>query len=361
GRVFVWPGFVDVQTTDKLREYVLQLEAGGNFAPSGLSNKGKGDQNFGKRDRLVCPVSVGMLGGGGGGGSGGVEVGEEMGSVGSVEEGEGIGGVGGAVGVGMDTGVGDVFCPSMAQALGRVALLRHELSHPLSLHRPLTDSLPHEAYCSLSLPGALLRRHLDERHEELKGRRGWTSPSRRSFSWLLYLHQDWTPEKGGLLRTFPPVGRVVRGPPGANMDDLQSRTDFALHDPSTGVTDADFEKHVDFSRVPGLASLLSESKSQFESTSKSQSWVRFLSIERMALVPEEEGIGNIGSSSSSSGSTHSKTPEGCACVDIPPLGGTLVIFDSVCLPHEVRETLVGKRPALAGWMHETTQSFPDWL
>eukprot|EP00978_Attheya_sp_CCMP212_P038311 scaffold188673_cov24-Attheya_sp.AAC.1 len=53
-------------------------------------------------------------------------------------------------------------------------------------------------------PGAFLKRHIDEHHEELKGKRGWEKPTRRSVSWLVYLNEDdWDPElHGGAIRSF---------------------------------------------------------------------------------------------------------------------------------------------------------------
>ena len=48
----------------------------------------------------------------------------------------------------------------------------------------------------------------------------------------------------------------------------------------------------------------------------------------------------------------SSVPVGCRAVDVQPFGGSLVLFDSVALPHEVRRTTGGKRLALAGWFHE---------
>jgi hypothetical protein len=48
---------------------------------------------------------------------------------------------------------------------------------------------------------------------------------------------------------------------------------------------------------------------------------------------------------------HVTSPEGCS----------LVLFDSVCLPHEVMETLEGERLVLAGWMHEAQQPVPQWF
>jgi hypothetical protein len=41
--------------------------------------------------------------------------------------------------------------------------------------------------------------------------------------------------------------------------------------------------------------------------------------------------------------------------DVDPLGGTLVLFDSVSLPHEVLATKSKERWACSGWFHEDQQ------
>ena len=41
--------------------------------------------------------------------------------------------------------------------------------------------------------------------------------------------------------------------------------------------------------------------------------------------------------------------------DVFPLGGTLVLFDSVALPHEVLATIGRERFACSGWFHEDQQ------
>jgi hypothetical protein len=41
--------------------------------------------------------------------------------------------------------------------------------------------------------------------------------------------------------------------------------------------------------------------------------------------------------------------------DIDPIGGTLVLFDSVSLPHEVLATRGRERWATSGWFHEDQQ------
>ena len=94
-----------------------------------------------------------------------------------------------------------------------------------------------ECYYSQSTPGSSLARHMDERHEETKGPRGWSLPSRRSLSWLVYASEpdeadpakEWDARThGGLLRTFPQrrYRSDVRGgddavPCGSHEGDLQ--------------------------------------------------------------------------------------------------------------------------------------------
>jgi hypothetical protein len=45
-------------------------------------------------------------------------------------------------------------------------------------------------------------------------------------------------------------------------------------------------------------------------------------------------------------------------MNIPPLGGTLVLFDSVSLPHEVLPANGRERWATSGWFHEDQQPPP---
>ena len=48
-------------------------------------------------------------------------------------------------------------------------------------------------------------------------------------------------------------------------------------------------------------------------------------------------------------------------VEVSPKGGTLVLFDSVAVPHEVAPTVAGDRLALSGHFHEDTQVPRAWL
>ena len=52
--------------------------------------------------------------------------------------------------------------------------------------------------------------------------------------------------------------------------------------------------------------------------------------------------------------------QGVKIVDVAPSAGTLVLFASVVVPHEVLKVKSGERLAIAGWFHEPVQAFPDW-
>ena len=104
----------------------------------------------------------------------------------------------------------------------RMASLRDELA--VGLTRPeLGAGIPTRYEMSYTRygPGASLKRHIDEHHEELKAKKGWLAPTRRSVSWLVYLNENWdAAASGGELRTYtrraPPASAV-----GAKDGDLQ--------------------------------------------------------------------------------------------------------------------------------------------
>jgi hypothetical protein len=101
---------------------------------------------------------------------------------------------------------GDTF----SQLTDQIEHLRREISALLNRPTMKLDDLPHESYLSLSLPGADLKRHMDEKHEELKSSKRWGLQTRRSISWLLYLNdKTWDPViNGGQLRCFRQKGRL---------------------------------------------------------------------------------------------------------------------------------------------------------
>jgi hypothetical protein len=90
----------------------------------------------------------------------------------------------------------------------------------------------HEVSYTRFGPGAYLARHVDEHHEEVKGRAGWSRPTRRSLSWLVYLNEDdWdvevdggelcTHERQAISATTKGGGGIVGGPVGSRDGDLQ--------------------------------------------------------------------------------------------------------------------------------------------
>jgi hypothetical protein len=193
GMAYQAHGWLDETSVQSLLKEVDALNASGSFAPSGLSNSAKAKsagQGFGKQDRAVCPVDwwASSL---------------HNDPAGDTE----------------DTGGLD----HVATIVGpRLQALRTGLSQLLTRPTLADASLAHECYYSRSSPGAFLRRHLDERHEELKGSKGWLLSSRRSISWLVYLtDKEWSPQvNGGALRTYPQM-QVPSVATGCHQDNLQ--------------------------------------------------------------------------------------------------------------------------------------------
>ena len=85
---------------------------------------------------------------------------------------------------------------------------------------------------------------------------------------------------------------------------------------------------------------------------------RFVGVEDIAHYSDagtDRGDGNADTDCDDSPAQHH-----LEIVDVVPAGGTLVLFDSVTVPHEVLEVTKGTRLAIAGWYHETQQDFPEW-
>ena len=172
GRVYVWKDFIGNKAIELLRSHIDDLLASSNntFSTSGLSNKALNiptDKQFDKsKDRMVCPISF---------------ISNNKKAYSGLE----IGG----------------------ELQKKISCIQKDLS--ILLNRPTLQE--EEMYYSVSLPGSSLKLHLDERHEELKGRRGWQTKTRRSLSWLVYLtDEDWDSERqGGQLRSFPQSRAIV--------------------------------------------------------------------------------------------------------------------------------------------------------
>jgi hypothetical protein len=129
GQIYIKDDFLSPDLVDFLRKDISVLVSQGAFAPSGLSNRAKGEQQeFGQKDRSVCPVRIAL---------------EDPNMKANSE----------VIGTKLDS-----LCDTLSVLLDRPTLKDRTLGH--------------ESYFSRSLPGASLSRHVDERHEEIKGTYG---------------------------------------------------------------------------------------------------------------------------------------------------------------------------------------------
>jgi len=291
--------------------------------------------------------------------------------------------------------------------------LRFELSRSLGRPTMLDSNLGHECYYSESAPGSSLARHMDERHEETKGPRGWLLPSRRSLSWLIYLSdtgesdiagEGWDARiNGGLLRTFPQKHYRQHDETTNNSSYLEKTVDCGSHNgnlqvgwllgyeieeneqqsithpvfldswfdftnPYTGMAEPHCilyivrekpgqtdHNHMEIEyitgpwsteAVPGNVLEFLHTRAELESSDQPVSPSLFLNSKyaRQFSLLEDRQAWMKGS-----------IPDGAEIEDFVPTRGTLVVFDSVTLPHEVTPVFRGKRAALAGWFHEETQ------
>ena len=337
---------------------------------------------------------------------------------------------------------------SFNQLIDQIDQLRMEISNTLSRPSMKRNDLPHESYISLSYPGTYLKRHMDEKHQELRPSNGWTLSTRRSISWLLYLNdQSWDPSiNGGQLRSFPqkarqhpffygncgchqgnlqigwleckgsvkPVYMESWSPINSNLKsssedshlvsqssrsisksrriniastgDISSNTieyqeilpmpkitsalyvlsvfkrkvfitsKFIAHDDVANLHDEPLNKNAAKSmknrknEKPSLNFLnkcLVNMKTNYldiSTNSNNKRKYQFSLIENYASwIEDERGQENGGKS---------LPPINTVSEELLPKGGTLCLFDSVSLPHEVLRTLQGERLAIAGWFHE---------
>jgi Rps23 Pro-64 3,4-dihydroxylase Tpa1-like proline 4-hydroxylase len=238
-------------------------------------------------------------------------------------------------------------------------------------------------------PGAYLKRHVDEHHEELKGTAGWLKPTRRSLSWLIYLNENWNSDRnGGCLRCYErtfdhdishhvgarPNGDLQIGWLRPSLQDPKERPVFLdaqcgsgddsdttlshhycamyIDDPrTTGMTLQKYYITQMFSAHPTLFVAGGEFLAQQLLVKRKDYANRFYFIEPpKSLITD--WIGRIQGSQYG----NSRHTEDESSMDIAPLAATLVIFDSVTLPHEVLPSLYRPRWATSGWMHEDQQS-----
>lgn len=208
-------------------------------------------------------------------------------------------------------------------------------------------------------PGAFLKRHVDEHHEELKGIDGWSKPTRRSVSWLIYLNdQDWNKngrKDGGELRCFERKSRPCnRSPIGASKNgDLQiGWLKATAIDPYERPVylDAKTHNHGDCSMY--ILDSNNNSRTYISKTFEtnpimyvagSETLVKRLLFpedrkdlaDRFHLIePPKNKISDIlkGDKNYAGWGLEPEIDE--ELEDVSPVGGTLVLFDSVSLPHE---------------------------
>jgi Rps23 Pro-64 3,4-dihydroxylase Tpa1-like proline 4-hydroxylase len=264
-----------------------------------------------------------------------------------------------------------------------IASVRQDLSK--GLDRPGMAALPdgmynHELSYTRFGAGAFLKRHVDEHHEELKGVRGWSTATRRSLSWLIYLNEsDWDAQKdGGCLRTYPRIARNV-DKVGAHNGDLQiGWLSPTAQDPMERPVFLDGRRQGEPGncalyyiqsdndeggriRVPKY--LTKDFKADPYLFLSTGDWVvqHVLIQDRMFgerfhyLEPPKSQLTNFMDANLK---TNTAATVGEGVLDIPPTGGTLVVFDSVSLPHEVLATSERERWAISGWFHEAQQNLP---
>lgn len=338
GEVLVQPNWLEPGLVEELLEEVRSLDHGGFFMPSGVAIAGV-DGIYGKEDRRVSVLQVSRQ--------------SSNSRVRSIVESR-----------------LNALCLELREVLDRPTL-RHE-----------------ESYYSISLPKAKLGMHMDERHEQTKGENGWEMPTRRSISWLLYLGaDDWgrmnSSGQGGELCAYSRHSNP-HASCGAHDGNLQVgwldcsslENDTCCDEPiflDSWVPSARFDEdgqerwHAD-SALYSVAADGSRKYLTHNFGPHSPGWPSEEDAEfsgSMGMVPSEfaEALRNqfpTESLQNAFSSIDSVPHARQRIIKVLPRGGTLLLFDSVALPHEVLPVLKGERIALAGWFHEDQQLFPEW-
>ncbi|KAL7438857.1 hypothetical protein ACHAXH_004968 [Discostella pseudostelligera] len=349
GGVAILPNWLPSHLILSMKIDAQTLFTSGHFQPDGLTNTAIKSQNFsGKADRQT------FRGGSEGGSSGWYNA-----SIGNIT--------------------------ARLEFANRMDQLRQELS--LGLDRPTLFKKEHEEMDTRQRheitynwyePGAKLGRHLDEHHEEMKGTKGWILPTRRSVTWLVYLNDHWKDDEGGALRCFPrseaqmelngdaqvgahdgnlQVGWVNGGADPVFLDCFRPSGMAALYQlvsvSAQEGKESDFERRIlsveDFD-VPSMQPI------EFAPFLLPEVRETFTQISTSRLDPRFAGSSSSSSSTPSSDSIDFDCSDENTILDVLPTAGTLVLFDSVSLPHLVRE-VTGKRQRIAatGWFHEDSQ------
>jgi hypothetical protein len=371
GGLYVKNHWLGAEQVAILRDDIASLRqcTDSKFSPSGLSNRVAGDSNsFGSSDRLTCTITPQLPGG--------------------------------------------------TNRL-HVEVQLNELKHVLERQLGIPKLELAEQYYSISPTGAHLARHMDERHEETKGEKAWDvleTPTRRSISWLLYLNgPSWTGggEFLGYCRRSTCTSSLSSSSCGSNDGDLQvgwltekdndDADGFAapvfldswIKTPTTTTSrrdddddddaddsSTDHEDELEWCPMLALYRISNDGKRRVYLSDPfgptSPTWPSSSSSEE-EMDDDDDYWSPETFANALASQLHTKydrqlftsvesisgvvvTP-----IKVVPLGGTLVLFDSVAIPHEVLATTTttnggddDDRLALAGWFHEPTQAFPDW-
>uniref|UniRef100_A0A7S4VU83 Prolyl 4-hydroxylase alpha subunit Fe(2+) 2OG dioxygenase domain-containing protein n=1 Tax=Ditylum brightwellii TaxID=49249 RepID=A0A7S4VU83_9STRA len=231
------------------------------------------------------------------------------------------------------------------------------------------DTQTHEMEYLRYGQGALLARHVDEHHLELKRPNGSKLPlkpnaSRRSITWLIYLNDDWDGEvDGGQLRLherqFDSVSYV-----GARKNDLQVGWLKAFQEKGEQPVFLDPNREGPENETCMLYTIDGSGNKRDLSTKPFANIALYLAggdkVARSLMVSNGEDAKRLHLIDAPKSLVSSlKTKAGPAegedggerIRDIVPKAGTLVMFDSVSLPHEVLMTN-RERFGVQGWFHE---------
>lgn len=365
GGVAVLPGFVPADMVERMRTDAQQLQKKGAFRPDGLTNYALGGSN----QQGFTPSSSRQTFRAEGSGSQQSWFLSELGDY-----------------------------PTRIDFDDLLAELRKQLA--ADLNRPTLlasddqqkDRQRTEITYNWYEPGAKLGRHLDEHHEETKGPMGWRYPTRRSVTWLVYLNENWKAHEGGALLCHPREGHdgtnddatnaIACGPIGSHEGNIQ-----------VGWMDDHTPVYLDAFRESGGTALYSckvpskrasssrasSSASPFDATYERVYWSKrdfdvpaqpidfgsFLPkavrqrFEQISTSTKDPRFANSNAPSTlvaTTTTTEKSSTKDTNELEVTPSGGTLVLFDSVTLPHSVLE-VTGNRQRIAatGWFHEDSQ------
>lgn len=339
GRIAVIPNFIPPQEIAALRTDAQQLHNDQQFSTDALASYGSSGKFDPSKDRAVLRLSQWK-----------------------------------------DTSLGT--WETRARFGNRMAALRADLSTQLNrphLNGGLASSASKFGNGSTEIsytrfgPGAFLKRHVDEHHEELKGTAGWSQPTRRSISWLIYLNEaDWNPKKdGGQLRCFQretqPASPTVGARPNGDLQVAWLR--------ASAIDPVERPVYLDGRRPDHKCSMYIVDNNNtpvhitgdFDAhpimyVAGGEALAKKLLVERRDLAdrfhfiePPKSRVGDLLKGGEDYVGQGEDGASDELLADIDPIGGTLVVFDSVTLPHEVLATKDRERWASSGWFHEDQQ------